>query len=116
MDLDTITDYRPAPGAAWQPGDAWLGGGTWLFSEPQPGLRRLLDLRAFGWAPLAESRGVLEIAATCTIGELAEAPFNLMAPALANAVRDATGVRITDLPMSPDRVYLALRPGPAPAD
>jgi CO/xanthine dehydrogenase FAD-binding subunit len=71
VDLDTITGYRPAPGAAWQPGDAWLGGGTWLFSEPQPGLRRLLDLRDFGWAPLTESPGGLEIAATCTISELA---------------------------------------------
>jgi CO/xanthine dehydrogenase FAD-binding subunit len=71
VDIDTITEFRPAPGAAWQPGDAWLGGGTWLFSQPQPGLRRLLDLRGFGWAPLTESRGGLEVAATCTIGELA---------------------------------------------
>ena len=71
MDIDTITEFRPAPGTAWQPGDAWLGGGTWLFSEPQPALRRLLDLRGFGWAPLTESRGGLEIAATATIGELA---------------------------------------------
>jgi CO/xanthine dehydrogenase Mo-binding subunit len=39
---------------------------------------------------------------------MSEAPFNPVAPALANAVRDATGVRITALPMSPDRVYLAL--------
>ena len=39
---------------------------------------------------------------------MSEAPFNPVAPALANAVRDATGVRITSLPMSPDRVYLAL--------
>ena len=39
---------------------------------------------------------------------MSEAPFNPVAPALANAVRDATGVRITGLPMSPDRVYLAL--------
>ncbi len=71
MDIDTITEFRPAPGTAWQPGDAWLGGGTWLFSQPQPALRRLLDLRGFGWAPLTESRGGLEIAATATIGELA---------------------------------------------
>jgi CO/xanthine dehydrogenase Mo-binding subunit/aerobic-type carbon monoxide dehydrogenase small subunit (CoxS/CutS family) len=40
---------------------------------------------------------------------MSEAPVNPVAPALANAVRDATGVRITDLPMSRDRVYLALR-------
>jgi CO/xanthine dehydrogenase Mo-binding subunit len=39
---------------------------------------------------------------------MSEAPFNPVAPALANAVRDATGVRITELPMSPDRVYLIL--------
>ena len=71
MDIDTITEFRPAPGAAWQPGDAWLGGGTWLFSQPQPELRRLLDLGGFGWAPLTESGGGLEIAATCTLGELA---------------------------------------------
>jgi CO/xanthine dehydrogenase FAD-binding subunit len=71
VDIDTITEFRPAPGIAWQPGDAWLGGGTWLFSEPQPGLRRLLDLHGFGWPPLAETRSGLEIAATCTIGELA---------------------------------------------
>jgi CO/xanthine dehydrogenase FAD-binding subunit len=71
VDIDTITEFRPAPGTAWQPGDAWLGGGTWLFSQPQPALRRLLDLRGFGWAPLTESRGGLEVAATCTISELA---------------------------------------------
>jgi hypothetical protein len=71
VDIDTITEFRPAPGTAWQPGDAWLGGGTWLFSEPQPELRRLLDLSGFGWAPLTESGDGLEIAATCTLGELA---------------------------------------------
>jgi CO/xanthine dehydrogenase Mo-binding subunit len=40
---------------------------------------------------------------------MSEAPFNPVAPALANAVRDATGVRITALPMTRDRLYLALR-------
>jgi putative selenate reductase molybdopterin-binding subunit len=39
---------------------------------------------------------------------MSEAPFNPVAPALANAVRDATGVRITGLPLSRDLVYLAL--------
>jgi hypothetical protein len=47
VDIDTITEFRPAPGIAWQPGDA-------------------------------------------------------------------TGVRITALPMSPDRVNLALHRGPSP--
>lgn len=70
MDIDTVTDFVPAPGATWRAGDAWLGGGTWLFSQPQPGVRRLLDLNDFGWAPLAETGDGLEIAATCTLASL----------------------------------------------
>jgi CO/xanthine dehydrogenase FAD-binding subunit len=33
-------------------------------------VRRLLDLASFGWTPLTESDGGLEIAATCALGEL----------------------------------------------
>jgi CO/xanthine dehydrogenase Mo-binding subunit/aerobic-type carbon monoxide dehydrogenase small subunit (CoxS/CutS family) len=40
---------------------------------------------------------------------MSEAPFNPVAPALANAVRDATGVRLTALPLRRDVVYDALR-------
>ena len=57
--------------AGFRSGDAWLGGGTWLFSEPQPGLTRLLDLGGFGWAPLAVDGEGLTIAATCTVARLA---------------------------------------------
>jgi CO/xanthine dehydrogenase Mo-binding subunit len=39
---------------------------------------------------------------------MSEAPFNPVAPALANAVRDATGRRITDLPLTRDRVFAQL--------
>jgi CO/xanthine dehydrogenase FAD-binding subunit len=53
-----------------QDGDAWLAGGTWLFSEPQPELRRLVDLTGLGWTPLTLSPAGLEIAATCTIAQL----------------------------------------------
>ncbi|MCM2423488.1 xanthine dehydrogenase family protein subunit M [Streptomyces sp. RKAG293] len=72
MDLNTVVDVRdarrPAP---WRPGDAWLGGGTYLFSEPQPHLRRLVDLSRMGWEPLRQlPDGSLEIAATCTITQL----------------------------------------------
>jgi len=49
VDIDTVTEFVPAPSAAWRDGDAWLDGGTWLFSQPQPGVRRLLDLKDFGW-------------------------------------------------------------------
>jgi CO/xanthine dehydrogenase FAD-binding subunit len=71
VDLATVTDLVPAPGAAWRTGDAWLGGGTWLFSEPQPATTRLLDLAGFGWRSLTETDDGLEIAATCTLAELA---------------------------------------------
>ena len=39
---------------------------------------------------------------------MSEAPFNPVAPALANAIRDAIDVRLTRLPMGADRIYLAL--------
>ena len=49
---------------------------------------------------------------------MSEAPFNPVAPALANAVRDATGVRLTALPFRRDRVYeqLTAQPRTRPAD
>lgn len=39
---------------------------------------------------------------------MSESPFNPVAPAFANALRDATGVRFTELPLTRDRVWLAL--------
>jgi putative selenate reductase molybdopterin-binding subunit len=42
---------------------------------------------------------------------MSEAPFNPVAPALANAIRDATGTRLTDLPFTRDRVFAALAAG-----
>jgi CO/xanthine dehydrogenase Mo-binding subunit/aerobic-type carbon monoxide dehydrogenase small subunit (CoxS/CutS family) len=49
-----------------------------------------------------------------TIGPLgaksmSESPFNPVAPALANALRDATGVRFTEPPFTADRVWRALQ-------
>ena len=76
MDLNTITSVVEARSRAeqamWQPGDAWLAGGTWLFSEPQPQLRRLIDLRGFGWVPFRVGEAGLEIAATCTLAQLSQ--------------------------------------------
>lgn len=76
MDLHTVTALDPADAAAGtarehRAGDAWLAGGTWLFSEPQPQVRRLLDLTALGWTPLVEDAAGLHVAATATITELA---------------------------------------------
>ena len=74
MDLNTVTEVvRPGAGVdgvEWRDGDAWLAGGTWLFSEVQPNLRRLIDLQALGWKPLAISDNGLGIAATCEIAKL----------------------------------------------
>jgi CO/xanthine dehydrogenase Mo-binding subunit len=40
---------------------------------------------------------------------MSEAPYNPVAPALANAVRDAVGIRPHDLPMSRDRIWRLTR-------
>jgi CO/xanthine dehydrogenase FAD-binding subunit len=72
VDLNTIAEViSPAGVGQWRPGDAWLGGGTALFAEPNPHLTRLLDLTAAGWPALTMGDDGLEIAATCTIAELA---------------------------------------------
>ncbi|WP_125616158.1 molybdopterin-dependent oxidoreductase [Specibacter cremeus] len=39
---------------------------------------------------------------------MSESPFNPVAPALANAIRNATGVRFTELPLARDVIYLGL--------
>jgi putative selenate reductase molybdopterin-binding subunit len=39
---------------------------------------------------------------------MSEGPFNPVAPALGNAIRDATGIRFTRLPITPDEICLAL--------
>ncbi|MET8056852.1 FAD binding domain-containing protein [Streptomyces microflavus] len=83
MDLNTVLDVRDARSRVpWRPGDAWLGGGTYLFSEPQPHLRRLLDLSRMGWEPVRElPDGSLELAATCTIAQLSRFGKTWRAPA-----------------------------------
>ncbi len=74
MDLNAIqTVARPRVRADIGPfadGDGWLAGGTWLFSEPQPRLRRLIDLSTLGWAPLHADAAGLSISATCTVAAL----------------------------------------------
>jgi CO/xanthine dehydrogenase FAD-binding subunit len=76
VDLNTVVQIlRPGPldrldAIDFTEGDGWLAGGTWLFSEPQPNLRRLIDLQGLGWTPLVSSGQGLGIASTCTIAEL----------------------------------------------
>jgi CO/xanthine dehydrogenase FAD-binding subunit len=72
VDLHTVVEVvSPASVGQWRPGDAWLAGGTGLFAEPQTGVTRLLDLAAAGWTPVTARPGGLEIAATCTVADLA---------------------------------------------
>ncbi|MEV3966457.1 aldehyde oxidase, partial [Nocardia sp. NPDC050193] len=56
---------------------------------------------------------VLLVASTDSVGPLrskgmAECCINPVAPALANAVHDATGVRFRSLPLTPDRIWSRL--------
>ncbi len=39
---------------------------------------------------------------------IAECCINPVAPALANALQDATGVRFRELPLTPERIYRTL--------
>ena len=88
MDLNAITTVaRPRSRddfGAFAEGDAWLAGGTWLFSEPQPRLRRLIDLSTLDWAPLRVTDAGLFVAATCTVATLNafEAPASWTAAGL----------------------------------
>lgn len=74
MDLNTV-DAVVMPirrDEVWPlgPGDAVLAGGTWLFSEPQPHLRRLVDLTSLGWPPITLRDNEIELSATCTVAEV----------------------------------------------
>ena len=79
MDLNTVADViSPAGAGQWRPGDAWLAGGTALFGEPRPHLTRLLDLTTAGWPALTRREDGLEVAATCTIAEIAAIGHDLV--------------------------------------
>jgi CO/xanthine dehydrogenase FAD-binding subunit len=80
MNLNAVTEVKQPVLAEditeWRDGYAWLAGGTWLFSTPQTGTDTLIDLQSLKWPALQVSADGLEIAATCTLAELArfEAP------------------------------------------
>lgn len=88
MDLNSVTSVlRPRKVediAEHREGDAFLAGGTWLFSEPQPEVRRLVDLGGLEWEPLVVDDRGLSIAATCTVAALdaLEAPVEWSAAVL----------------------------------
>ncbi|MGF6886781.1 putative selenate reductase molybdopterin-binding subunit [Nocardia sp. GAS34] len=58
---------------------------------------------------------VIVVGSTDSVGPvrakgIGESCINPVAPAMANAVYDATGVRYRELPLTPDRIFAALRP------
>ncbi|AZM87697.1 molybdopterin cofactor-binding domain-containing protein [Streptomyces sp. W1SF4] len=81
-----------------------------------PNLRNY-RIPAYADAPRTE---VLFVGSADSVGPLhskgmAECCINPVAPALANALRDATGVRFRDLPLTPERIYGRLgESSPAP--
>ncbi|HET9480132.1 MAG TPA: molybdopterin cofactor-binding domain-containing protein, partial [Candidatus Polarisedimenticolia bacterium] len=46
--------------------------------------------------------------------EAGEGPILPVAPAIANAIHDAVGIRLKELPMTPDRILAAIQAGPRP--
>lgn len=76
MDLNTVEAVHTPQcrDDVWPlgPADAILAGGTWLFSQPQPQVTRLVDITALRWQPITLSDFGLELAATCTLAELAK--------------------------------------------
>jgi CO/xanthine dehydrogenase Mo-binding subunit/aerobic-type carbon monoxide dehydrogenase small subunit (CoxS/CutS family) len=72
---------------------------------------RSYHIPAFADVPRTEVRFADTVDRIGPLGvkSMSESPFNPVAPALANAVRDATGVRFTRLPLARDRVWAGLQ-------
>ena len=88
MDLVEVRETRIAHTRSdldFAPGVKPLGGGTWLFSEPQPGVTGLVDLTGFGWESVTTTSESLNIAATCTVAELARLEYSPLFLQCANA-------------------------------
>lgn len=81
-----------------------------------PNLRNY-RIPAYADAPRTE---VLFVGSADSVGAMhskgmAECCINPVAPALANALRDATGVRFRELPLTPERIHSRLgKSSPAP--
>ena len=52
---------------------------------------------------------ILETPGTIDVHGIGETPLPAIAPAVANAIADATGVRLTTLPMTPEKLLRAIR-------
>lgn len=54
-----------------------LAGGTYLFSQPHPDVRRLVDITTLGWEPVTFSANGIDLAATCTVAQVADLSASL---------------------------------------
>jgi CO/xanthine dehydrogenase Mo-binding subunit/aerobic-type carbon monoxide dehydrogenase small subunit (CoxS/CutS family) len=73
---------------------------------------------AFADVPRTEVHFARTIGAFGPFGakSMSESPINPVAPALANALADATGIRFRSLPLAPDRIYRAIATAHAPGE
>ncbi|MGW2253888.1 molybdopterin-dependent oxidoreductase [Kitasatospora sp. NPDC001660] len=71
---------------------------------------RNYHIPAFGDVPLPEVyfADTADVLGPLGAKPMSESPFTPIAPALANAVRDATGIRFDTLPLARDRICLAI--------
>jgi CO/xanthine dehydrogenase Mo-binding subunit len=72
---------------------------------------RQYHLPTFADVPLTEVHFARTDDAIGPLGakSMSESPFNPVAPAMGNALRDALGIRLTELPFTSDRVWAALQ-------
>jgi putative selenate reductase molybdopterin-binding subunit len=102
-------DGAVAMGFGWALYEKMVFDGTGAMVNPA-----LRDYRIPAFADVP--RNEIYFADTCdSIGPLGakaqgECAINCVAPAIANAVADATGVRFPDLPLTPDRIFSKLAP------
>ncbi len=116
MDLNEVTAVLRPAGIDELPADATpLAGGTWLFSEPQPGVRRLLDLAGLGWDRIEANQTGLRIGAMCTLTALAgfAAPAEWRAAAVFGPCCDAlvASFKVQDVATVGGNLCLALPAG-----
>ncbi|MFW6329633.1 MAG: FAD binding domain-containing protein [Alkalispirochaetaceae bacterium] len=72
--LEVISPRSEEEIPSWSPGDAYVAGGTWLFSEPQPGVRRLIDLSKLANPGISVRGEEVVIPSLLTYQQLQESP------------------------------------------
>ena len=118
MDLPTVETYlRPADLAEvtdWQADWAWLAGGTWLFSQPQPQVKTLVDMRGLGWSELDAAPTGLTIGATCVMSQLLRISYPqtwIAMNGLYSAVHELASFKIQNVATVAGNLCLALPAG-----